>query len=154
MNKEARKFMRIREMKIDDYDDVYDLWINATGMGLNNIDDSIQGIEKYLNRNPKSCFVAMEDNKIIGVIMSGHDGRRGFIYHTAVHINYRKQGVGRQLVESAMRALYMEGINKVALVVFSHNKTGNAFWEKMGFSSRDDLTYRNKNINLLQRIDT
>ena len=146
--------MRIREMKIDDYDDVYDLWINATGMGLNNIDDSIQGIEKYLNRNPKSCFVAMEDNKIIGVIMSGHDGRRGFIYHTAVHINYRKQGVGRQLVESAMRALYMEGINKVALVVFSHNKTGNAFWEKMGFSSRDDLTYRNKNINLLQRIDT
>lgn len=78
--------------------------------------------------------MAEEDNRIIGVIMSGHDGRRGFIYHTTVLPQYRKHGIGRQLVECAMNALDAQGIQKVSLVVFSHNEIGNAFWEKMGFS--------------------
>ena len=144
----------IRLMSIDDYDGVYNLWINTPGMGLNTTDDSREGIEKYLKRNPTSCFVAECDGTIIGVIIAGHDGRRGYIYHTAVLPDYRKQGIARRLVDCAMSALEAEGINKVALVAFKKNDIGNAFWENIGFTDRDDLAYRNKNIRELSRIDT
>lgn len=144
----------IREMTIEDYDSVYDLWINTPGMGLNETDDSREGIERYLRRNPTTCFVAEEEGKTVGVIMAGHDGRRGYIHHTAVLPEYRNRGIARSLVEHAMDALDKEGINKVALVAFSHNGDGNAFWEKVGFTARGDLVYRNKNIHDLVRIDT
>ena len=146
--------INIRTMTINDYDKVYILWINTPGMGLNSIDDSRDGIDKYLRRNPTSCFVAECDGEIIGVIMAGHDGRRGFIHHTAVLPSYRNQGIARLLVENAMSALEKEGINKVALVAFKKNDVGNAFWEKIGFTQRDDFVYRNKNIHYLNRIDT
>lgn len=141
-------------MTIDDYEGVYDLWINTPGMGLNTTDDSREGIAKYLKRNPTTCFVAESDGKIIGVIMAGHDGRRGFINHTAVLSDYRKQGIAKRLVDSAMDALDKEGIKKVALVVFKHNEIGNGFWDNIGFTDREDLVYRNKNIHMLSRIDT
>ena len=144
--------MQIHKMTIDDYDDVYCLWINTPGMGLNNLDDSRQGIDNFLKRNPNSCFVAMENAKLIGVILSGHDGRRGFIYHTAVDVSQRNNGVGRKLVEAALNALQEEGINKVAFVVFKKNEIGNAFWEKLGFGERTDLVYRNKGISKTEMI--
>lgn len=144
----------IRVMNIKDYDGIYDLWINTPGMGLNTTDDSREGIDKYLKRNPLSSFVAEDNGKIIGVIMSGHDGRRGYIHHTAVFPSYRNQGIAKKLVESAINALDKEGINKVGLVAFERNFTGNGFWEKMGFTARDDLVYRNKSIHNLKRIDT
>ena len=144
----------IRIMTIEDYDSVYELWIHTPGMGLNATDDSKEGIYKYLKRNPTTCFVAEEDGKIVGVILSGHDGRRGYIYHTAVLPHYRHQGIAKQLVDYAMDALDREGIKKAALVVFEKNKIGNGFWEHMGFTVRDDLLYRNKNIHELERIDT
>lgn len=146
--------MIIREMTIADYDSVYHLWVNTPGMGLNNLDDSVQGIEKYLKRNPNTCFVAEKNNKIIGVILSGHDGRRGFIYHAAVDASERNSGVGTALLDKAMNALKNEGISKVALVVFAQNELGNSFWEKRGFIVRQDLTYRNKVICELRSIDT
>lgn len=146
--------MKIRLMNIADYEQVYKLWINTPGMGLNNLDDSREGIERYLKRNPSTCFVAEDNGIIIGVIMSGHDGRRGFINHTTVAMDYRKQRIGRTLVNYALKALEEEGIHKVALVVFSRNELGNAFWESVGFSSRTDLIYRNKNIHELERFDT
>lgn len=124
--------MIIRKMTIADYDSVYDLWLNTPGMGLNNMDDSKQGIEKFLRRNPETCFVAEKDNRIIGVILCGNDGRRGYIYHTAVLVTERKRGVGTALVDAAVKALKNEGINKAALVVFSKNELGNSFWEKEG----------------------
>ena len=146
--------MLIRKMTIDDYDSIYRLWLNTPGMGLNTTDDSKAGIEKYLLRNPNTCFVAEENNEIIGVILSGHDGRRGYIHHTAVKVSQRTQGIGSSLLDRAMAALNDEGINKVALVVFKRNEIGNAFWENRGFTVRNDLVYRNKNINPLDRIDT
>ncbi|WP_031554976.1 GNAT family N-acetyltransferase [Oribacterium sp. FC2011] len=146
--------MIIRLMTIEDYEKVYQLWLSCSGMGLNNLDDSKDGIAKYLDRNPDTCFVAEKSDEIIGVIISGHDGRRGFIYHTAVNPEYRNQGIAKMLVEAAMDALKANGINKVALVVFDRNKDGNAFWEKVGFSVREDLVYRNKTISELIRIDT
>ncbi len=141
-------------MSMNDYEAVYHLWISTPGMGLNNLDDSKEGIRKYLERNPTTCFVAEDGENIIGVILRGHDGRRGFIYHTAVHINYRDQGIAKTLVKNAIQALEVEGINKVALVVFGENKIGNAFWDKLGFSDRLDLVYRNKGIREFNRIDT
>lgn len=141
-------------MSMNDYEAVYHLWISTPGMGLNNLDDSKEGIRKYLERNPTTCFVAEDGENIIGVILCGHDGRRGFIYHTAVHINYRDQGIAKTLVKNAIQALEVEGINKVALVVFGENKIGNAFWDKLGFSDRLDLVYRNKGIREFNRIDT
>ena len=146
--------MDIRLMTIEDYDQVYDLWLSCKGMGLNNVDDTREGIEKYLKRNPETSFVAEEDGKIIGVIIAGNDGRRGYIYHTAVHPDHRHQGIGTKLVDAALEALNSVGINKVALVVFSRNEDGNAFWEKIGFSERHDLSYRNKALVDIVRMDT
>lgn len=143
-------------MNIDDYEAVYDLWINTPGMGLNSIDDSKAGIEKYLKRNPTTCFTAKENGRLLGVILSGHDGRRGYIHHTAVSEEARFRGIGRRLVEKAVEALQKEGVTKAAFVVFKNNNDGNWFWEKLGFTQRDDLIYRNKIITDegMARIDT
>lgn len=146
--------MKIRTMSISDYADVYNLWLSCKGMGLNSLDDSRDGIEKFLKRNPDTCFVAEVDNKIIGSILAGNDGRRGYIYHTAVSPQYQQHGIGSTLVDTAIDALKKLGINKIALVVFDKNDNGNAFWEKQGFTERNDLIYRNKTINHFKRIDT
>lgn len=146
--------MNIRRMTIDDYEKVYALWLSCAGMGLNDLDDSKEGIAKYLERNPDTCFVAEENGEIIGVILAGNDGRRGYIYHTAVHPSHRNQHIGRSLVESVLNAFRSIGIHKAALVVFERNESGNAFWEKMGFSRREDLAYRNLTLVNMTRIDT
>ena len=146
--------MTIRKMKIEDYDEVYSLWLSCVGMGLNNLDDSKEGIAKFLQRNPETCLVAIKESSIVGVIMVGNDGRRGYIYHTAVHPNCRNQGIAKQLVDAALNELSVLGINKVALVVFNRNETGNTFWESQGFTVRNDLVYRNKSLADIVRIDT
>lgn len=140
--------MEIRMMAISDYEKVYELWTNTAGMGMRSLDDSKEGIAKFLKRNPTTNFVAIIDDTIIGIILSGHDGRRGYIYHTAVDIKYRENGIGKSLVNKALEALEKEGINKVALVVFKNNDIGNAFWNEIGFEERVDLNYRNKSINI------
>lgn len=139
--------MKIRLMQIDDYENVYKLWSNTAGMGMRSLDDSLEGIEKFLLRNPTTNFVAENADGIMGVILSGHDGRRGFIYHMAVNTAIRRSGIGKSLLDAAMDALRQEGINKVALVVFEKNEIGNQFWESVGFTRRDDLVYRNMSIN-------
>ena len=95
-----------------------------------------------------------EDREIIGVILAENDGRRGYIYHTAIHPDYRKHGIVTKLVEHVERAMTALEINKVALVVFDRNDTGNMFWEKQGFTVREDLIYRNKALSEIVRIDT
>lgn len=146
--------MNIRKMKISDYEQVYSLWLSCKGMGLNDLDDSEEGIEKFLNRNPETCFAAEEDGKLVGTIIAGNDGRRGYIYHTAVLPDFRGRGIGTGLVENTMKALRSLGINKAALVVFSKNTDGNAFWEKLGFTERNDIIYRDRIITEMVRIDT
>ena len=138
--------MEIRIMKPADYSEVMNLWRGAAGVGISP-DDSEEYIAGYLERNPNTSFVAVEDNKIIGAIMAGHDGYRGAIRHTAVSEEYRGRGIGRKLVENAVQALKSEDVNKINLVVFESNVSGNAFWEKMGFTVRTDLTYRNLRLN-------
>ena len=146
--------VQIRKLTPADYAGMYALWMSCAGMGLNDLDDSEEGIRRYLERNPDTCFVAEEDGQIAGVILSGHDGRRGYIYHTAVAPAWQGQGIGRQLAETALGALRDAGIAKVALVAFSRNEAGNAFWERMGFAAREDLVYRNRTLVEMTRIDT
>lgn len=146
--------MNIRKMTVDDYDEVYALWMSCTGMGLNNVDDSREGIEKFLAKNPTTCLVAEADSAIVGVILIGNDGRRGYVYHTAVHPDHRKQGIAKQLVDTALDELAALGIIKVGLVAFARNETGNAFWESQGFEDRTDLVYRSKALADMIRIDT
>lgn len=141
-----------RIMNIDDYEAAYALWIKC-GNGLNDKDDSREGIDKYLKRNPGTSFVATIDEKVVGVILCGHDGRRGIIQHACVSPDCRRMGIGTELVNLALTALKEEGINKVLLVSFKKNEKGNAFWESQGFTLRDDLNYRNKALAEMVRID-
>ena len=152
--KEIRDLFFCRVMTIDDYEKVYALWMSCRNMGFNNLDDSREGIDKYLKRNPTTCFVAMKGEDVIGVILSGHDGRRGFIHLMAVSKECRREGIASKLLDHALAALEAEGINKVALLVFNYNTAGNAFWENRGFTARNDVTYRNKVLTEMIRIDT
>ena len=146
--------MNIREMAETDYDQVYQLWLSCAVMGLNDLDYSKEGIARFLQRNPQTCLVAVENQTIIGAILVGSDGRRAYIYHTAVHPNYRRRGIARQLVETVLTVLDDLKIHKVALVVFKRNAEGNKFWEKLGFSVREDLIYRNQARTEMVRLDT
>ena len=142
------KNMKIRNMSISDYEQVFSLWSNTKGMGLRSLDDSKEGIERFLLRNPKTNFVGEKDGKIYGAVISGHDGRRGYIYHMCVDNKIRNQGIGTQLLQHCLQALKDEGIMKIALVVFADNEIGNHFWEKHGFMLREDLYYRNISLIL------
>lgn len=142
--------VEIKIMKIEDYDGIYDLWQNTPEMGINNTDDGKEGIAKYLRRNPSTSFIAVEGNKIVGAILAGHDGRRGFIQHMTVSTEYRKQGIATRLLNATMEALEKEEIHKVALLNFKKNEPANIFWEKSGFIIREDVFYRNKNIHELE----
>jgi ribosomal protein S18 acetylase RimI-like enzyme len=133
-------------MTIADYEQVFSLWNTTAGIGLRTLDDSESGIRRFLERNPRTCFVAEDEGVVLGVILSGHDGRRGFIYHTAVHAGYRRRGLGTALAAAAENALQEEGIHKIGLIAFRNNESGNRFWEKAGFSVREDLIYRNKSL--------
>lgn len=146
--------MIIREMNCTDYEDVKNVWLSCKGMGLNDVDDSVAGITKFINRNPSTCFVAEERGSIIGSLMAGYDGRRGYVYHTAVLPEFRGRGVGGALVKKMLNAMRALGVTKVALVAFSANESGNSFWQKHGFSLRNDLTYRDITLIKNIRFDT
>ena len=146
--------MQIRKMTIQDYEKVYELWMSCKNMGFNDIDDSKEGIARFLERNPNTSFVALENENLVGIILGGHDGRRGYIYHLSVNENYRKNGIGSSLVKICLEAFKQEKISKVALLVFKYNEVGNSFWEKQGFVLREDINYRNVALRELVRIDT
>ena len=80
----------IRVMTLEDYDEVYALWMGIHGFGIRSIDDSKEGVERFLKRNPTTSMVAVADGKIVGAILCGHDGRRGCLYHVCVHEDYRR----------------------------------------------------------------
>ena len=137
----------IREMKIEDYDGVYALWKKIKGFGIRSIDDSKSGVERFLKRNPTTSVVAVEDGKIEGSILCGHDGRRGCLYHVCVDEKYRRRGIGKAMVVQSMQALKAEKINKVSLIAFTKNDVGNAFWNTIGWTERLDLNYYDFTLN-------
>lgn len=120
------------------YAQVYALWQRCAGVGLSG-SDSLQNIASYLERNPSMSFVASSDKRLVGAILCGHDGRRGYIHHLAVDENFRRRGIGRRLVERALSALREEGIQKCHLFIFHENEPGITFWQKIGWTSRQDI---------------
>ena len=133
--------MIIRAMTIEDYEDVYALWMSIKGFAMRSLDDSRDGVLRFLKRNPDTSVVAVEDGKIVGSILCGFDGRRGCLYHVCVHENYRRQGIGKAMVVYCMIALEKEAISKVSLIAFTQNDIGNAFWKEIGWTKREDLNY-------------
>lgn len=128
-------------MTIDDYEQVYKLWQHISGFGIRSIDDSKEGIQRFIKRNPKTSVVALKDRKIVGSILCGHDGRTGCFYHVCVDPDYRNHGIATQMTKFALEALRKEEICKVTLVAFSKNQIGNTVWHELGWKERTDLNY-------------
>ncbi len=139
--------MKIREMTIKDYDEVKELWLSIKGFAMRSIDDSYDGVKRFLERNPGLSVVAIEDDRIVGAILCGHDGRRATFYHVCVRSEYRRRGIGKAMAVSCMEKLNSEGINKVALIAFTKNDVGNAFWKEIGWKQREDLNYYDFTLN-------
>jgi ribosomal protein S18 acetylase RimI-like enzyme len=137
----------IRVMTIEDFPAVLALWSVTKGIGLNSYDDSEPRIALFLERNPTSCFVWEEVGEIIGVILAGHDGRRGYIYHAAVREDRRSEGIGTALAEAAIETLNAQGIRKAGMSVMADNQVANDYWEKRGWERRTDVYYRNRVLN-------
>ena len=133
--------MEIRVMKAEDYDKLYELWMTIKGFGIRSIDDSREGVARFLKRNPTTSVTAWDGDTLIGAILCGHDGRRGCLYHVCVHRDYRMRGIGKAMVVFAMNALKEEQISKVSLIAFTQNDIGNAFWNRIGWTQRLDLNY-------------
>lgn len=131
----------IRAMTIDDYEEVYALWMEIRGFAMRSIDDAKEGVERFVRRNPTTSMVAVSDGKIVGAILCGHDGRRGCLYHVCVKESYRKHGIGQKMVEACLAALKEEHINKVNLIAFKNNEVGNRFWQGLGWTFREDVNY-------------
>lgn len=134
-------------MTIEDYDQVRALWMTIKGFAIRSIDDSREGVARFLRRNPTTSVVAVEDGFVVGAILCGHDGRRGCLYHVCVNPAYRRRGIGKAMVVFCMDALKNENINKVSLIAFTRNDIGNAFWNKIGWTKRQDLNYYDFTLN-------
>lgn len=140
--------MEVREITINDYPVVHSLWRSCQGIGLHSDVDSEYGIETYLGRNPGLSFVAIEKGKIVGAVLCGHDGRRGYLHHLAVAPEYRQSGVAAALVRAALEKLKAKGVRKCNAFVFEDNRDAIAFWQRLGWAERDDLKVVSKEITL------
>lgn len=125
-------------MEIGDYDEVYAMWQITTKRALSEA-DSRENIAFYLNRNPGMSQVARVDGKIVGTVLCGHDGRRGFIHHMAVLPDYRRHRIAGQMAQRAISALADSGIAKTHIFCYTDNSLGQSFWSAMGWEKRDDV---------------
>lgn len=138
----------VRTMTAEDYEGLRALWMSIRGFAIRSIDDSREGVERFLRRNPSTSVVAVgDDGTIIGGILCGHDGRRGCLYHVCVREDCRRKGIGKAMVVHCMNALRAEEINKVSLIAFTANDVGNAFWNQIGWTRREDLNYYDFTLN-------
>ncbi len=135
----------ISQFEIVLYENVLLLWQQCEGVGLSDA-DSRQNIQTYLHRNPGMSFVALSSVKVVGVVLAGHDGRRGYIHHLAVHPEYRRKGIARQLVERCLAVLADSGIQKCHIFIFNDNTNGIEFWKSIGWDHRSDISVISKNI--------
>lgn len=135
--------MTIRELTPADYDEILKLWEASEGVALSPSDTREQ-FEMFLARNPELSIAACEDTTLVGVVLCGHDGRRGYIHHLAVADNHRRRGVGADLVQRCLAKLRDLTIYKCHLFVAADNQTAFEFWESTGWTRRDDLEMYSK----------
>lgn len=137
----------LRKMTMRDYAAVAALWRTTPGIGLDDDCDSRAGIARYFKRNPGLSFVAVADGQVVGAVLCGHDGRRGFLHHLAVDSAHRKCGLGKRLVDACLKALRRCDIVKCSIFLFKSNASGRAFWRHNGWTVRKDLTIMQKPTN-------
>lgn len=130
--------VEIRAMVLEDYEWVIDLWKSTEGIGLSTA-DSKDNIERFLLRNPGLSLVAFQDKVLVGAVLCGHDGRRGYLHHLAVRKEQRLKGHGKELVENCLQRLRVDGIDKCHIFVFRENEQGVGFWVNNGWKTRSDL---------------
>ncbi len=135
----------IREMKIGDYEHMIALWKRTAGIGLSDA-DTRENIQRFLERNPGLSFVCESGKAIVGTVLCGHDGRGGYIYHLAVDDARRKQGLGKQLMASALGKLRLQGIAKCHLFLYSNNENAMRFYENTGWVRRGNLLIYSKDL--------
>ncbi len=135
----------IRAMQLEDYEDVLALWQGMPGIGLSSA-DSKAALAQFLSRNPGLSLVALDDGQVVGTILAGNDGRRGYLYHMAVAPAYRRRGVGKTLLQRCLAALEAVGIEKSHLFVYQENEEAKRFWEKCGWVQRHDLVIFSKDL--------
>ncbi len=136
--------LRIRKMTARDCIAVLAFWQNIRGIGLDDDCDSPAGLRRYLKRNPGLSFVACDGDSIVGAVLSGHDGRRGYLHHLAVATSHRKRGIGKALVARCFQALAKQHIPKCNIFLFRSNAAGRAFWQHNGWNLRRDLSILQK----------
>lgn len=136
---------RINVMKLSDFPAVSRLWRRTEGIGLNE-SDTRANIALYLERNPKMSFVARDRKSIIGAVLCGHDGRRGYLHHLAVAKSHRGKGLGKRLIDASFLALGRAGITRCNIYLFSDNTEGEGFWNHNGWNKRDDLKVLKKSL--------
>ena len=134
-------------MSMEDYPGVISLWKRIKGFKIRSVDDSEEGIARFLKRNPTTSVVAIQDEKVVGSILCGHDGRQGVLYHVCVDPAYRLQGIGKEMVSHTVKALEDEGISRVTIIAFRENDIGNLFWKEIGWKMREDLNYYCYDLN-------
>ena len=137
--------MQITEMSVEDYDEVMALWQRTEGIGLSDA-DARENIERYLARNRGLSFTAREGGHLVGAVLCGHDGRRGYLHHLAVVAPHRGQGVGKALVDRALGALRAIGIRKCHLFILADNVVALTFWKRIGWMERTDLKVMSKSM--------
>ncbi len=135
----------LREMTIADYDDARALWERSEGVGLSAA-DARENISAFLSRNAGLSFVALEGGKLVGAVLCGSDGRRGFLYHLAVDTRARGKGVGRLLVTSCLSRLHQRGMRKCHIFVMAGNLEGQKFWQRIGWVERGDLVVMSRDV--------
>ncbi|MCD1584537.1 GNAT family N-acetyltransferase [Halomonas sp. IOP_14] len=136
--------MHYRTMTINDYDAAIALWSESEGVRIRDA-DSREGIEKYLLRNPGLSFVAEVEGEgdgeeeLVGTIMAGHDGKRGYVQHLSVADSHRRLGIATRLVSLCLEALKSEGIQKSHLMILPENEAAQTFWANQGWAYRSDI---------------
>lgn len=128
----------VRAMTMADYGEAIALWRSCEGIGLSASDER-EAIERFLARNPGHSFVARDGEVLVGALLCGHEGRRGYLHHLSVAPSHRQVGLGRELVRSALDALERAGITKCHLFVLSDNEEGLGFWRRVGWTERVEL---------------
>jgi ribosomal protein S18 acetylase RimI-like enzyme len=130
--------MQISEMTIEHYDAIMALMKRTSGIVIRKV-DSRENVEKYLKRNPDLSYVAWEADNMVGCVMCGHDGRRGYLHHLAVEPTFRGQGIAHQLITKCLDKLEAEGIFKTHIDVLTTNGVANNYWAKRGWQRRTDI---------------
>ncbi|PKO06413.1 MAG: GNAT family N-acetyltransferase [Chloroflexi bacterium HGW-Chloroflexi-3] len=142
----------IRLMDMGDYPQLIDLWRNTENIGLSKADSPVN-LDAFLQRNPGLSFVILDDDKIIGTLLGGHDGRRGAIYHLAVNKEYRYKGYGKALLNHCLAAFADIGIERCHIHVYADNQSGLDFWQKHGWFTRPELVLLSKDIGNPVKVD-